>query len=129
MKDLLDANKIKEQLASLPLPKKGSNWGYEPTQILECFWTNVWIGAVRFSHSAYLSYDDVLKQIFDWHQAPSQSTYSRFFNKFDWRRNTETFVPMFQWFFNQIPFNHVSLDLDSTVITRYGEQKLLLGVY
>ena len=123
MKDLLDASKIKEQMASLPLPEKGSNRGYEPTQILECFWTSVWIGAGRFSHSAYLRYDDVLKQIFDWHQAPSQSTYSRFFNKFDWRRNTETFVPMFQWFFNQIQFNNVTLDLDSTVITRYGEQQ------
>ena len=123
MKDLLEASKIKEQLATLPLPEKGSNRGYDPTQILECFWTSVWIGAGRFSHSAYLRYDDVLKQIFDWQQAPSQSTYSRFFNKFDWRRNTETFVPMFQWFFNQIQFNNVTLDLDSTVVTRYGEQQ------
>jgi hypothetical protein len=54
MKDLLDAGKTKEQLASIPLPEKGSNRGYEPTQILECFWTSVWIGAGRFSHSAYL---------------------------------------------------------------------------
>lgn len=123
MKDMLDASKIKEQLAMLPLPPKGSNRGYDPVQILECFWTSIWIGAGRFSHSAYLRYDQVLKQIFDWQQAPSQSTYSRFFNKFDWRRNTETFVPMFQWFFNQIQFNNVTIDLDSTVITRYGEQE------
>ncbi len=123
MKDLLDSSKIKEELCKLPLPDKGSNRGYEPTQILECFWTSVWIGAGRFSHSAYLRYDEVLKQIFEWKQAPSQSTYSRFFNKFDWKRNTETFVPMFHWFFNQIQFNNVTLDLDSTVITRYGEQQ------
>ena len=123
MKDLLDTTKIKEYLHSLPLPKKGSNRGFEPSQILECFWTSIWIGAGRFSHSAYLRYDDVLKQIFNWNQAPSQSTYSRFFNKFDWRRNTETFVPLFTWFFEQIQFNNVTLDLDSTVITRYGEQQ------
>lgn len=123
MKDLLDSSKIKEELRQLPLPDKGSNRGYEPTQILECFWTSVWIGAGRFSHAAYLRYDDVLKQIFEWKQAPSQSTYSRFFNKFDWKRNTETFVPLFHWFFNQIQFNNVTLDLDSTVITRYGEQQ------
>jgi hypothetical protein len=54
MKDLLDAGKIKEQLASIPLPEKASNRGYEPMPILECFWTSVWIGAGRFSHSAYL---------------------------------------------------------------------------
>ena len=123
MKDLLDTTKIKEQLKGLPLPEKGSNRGFEPSQILECFWTSIWIGAGRFSHSSYLRYDDVLKRIFEWKQAPSQSTYSRFFNKFDWRRNTETFVPLFTWFFEQIQFTNVTLDLDSTVITRYGEQE------
>ena len=50
----------------LPLPEKGSNRGFDPSQILECFWTSIWIGAGRFSHSAYLRYDDVLKQIFEW---------------------------------------------------------------
>lgn len=123
MKDLLDSTKIKEQLSSLPLPAKGSNRGFNPSQILECFWASIWIGAGRFSHSAYLRYDDVLKQIFEWKQAPSQSTYSRFFSKFDWKRNTETFVPLSTWFFNQIRFNNVTLDLDSTVMTRYGEQQ------
>lgn len=123
MKDLLDVSRIKEQLASLPLPEKGSNRGYDPSQILECFWTSVWIGAGRFSHSAYLRYDHVIKQIFGWQQAPSQSTYSRFFSKFDWKRNTETFVPLFRWFFEQIQFTNITLDLDSTVITRYGEQQ------
>lgn len=44
MKDLLDASKIKDQLRELPLPEKDSNRGFEPTQILECFWTSVWIG-------------------------------------------------------------------------------------
>lgn len=123
MKDLLDATRIKEQLQGLPLPEKGSNRSFEPSQILECFWTSVWIGAGRFSHSAYLRYDNVLKEIFGWKQAPSQSTYSRFFNKFDWHRNTETFVPLFRWFFNQIKFDNLTLDLDSTVITRYGDQQ------
>ena len=123
MKDLLDASKLKEELSQLLLSDKGSNRGYEPTQILEFFWTSVWISAGRFSHSAYLRYDDVLKQIFNWKQAPSQSIYSRFFNKFDWKRNTKTFVPLFYWFFNQIQFDNVTLDLDSTVVTRYGDQQ------
>jgi len=30
---------------------------------------------------------------------------------------------LFHWFFNQLQFNNVTLDLDSTVITRYGEQQ------
>ncbi|MBU6159461.1 MAG: IS1380 family transposase [Bacteroidetes bacterium] len=123
MKDLLDASGMRDKLSELPLPEKGSNRGYDPVQIMECFWVSIWIGAGRFSHSAYLRFDDVLKQIFQWKQAPSQSTYSRYFAKFNWKRNTETFVPLFQWFHNQIRFNNLTLDLDSTVVTRYGEQE------
>jgi hypothetical protein len=37
MKDLLDSSKIREQLVELHMPEKGSNRGYEPVQILECF--------------------------------------------------------------------------------------------
>ncbi len=76
---MLDSIGIKEFMNTLDLPEKGSNRGYEPIQIIECFWTSIWIGAGRFSHSAYLRYDKVLQEIFGWKQAPSQSTYSRFF--------------------------------------------------
>jgi hypothetical protein len=54
MKDMLDSIGIKEFMGGLNLPEKGSNRGYESTQIIECFWTSIWIGAGRFSHSAYL---------------------------------------------------------------------------
>jgi hypothetical protein len=94
MKNMLDGTGIKKFMESLDLPEKGSNRGYEAIQIMECFWTSIWIGAGRFSHSAYLRYDRVLKEIFGWKQAPSQSTYSRFFQKFSWKRNTEVFVPL-----------------------------------
>lgn len=123
MKQLLDQTGISKKLSELPLPERGSNRSYDPQQIVECFWTSIWIGAGRFSHSSYLRYDDVLKKIFGWKEAPSQSTYSRFFNKFDWKRNDETFKPLFQWYFEQIQFDNLTLDLDSTVITRYGEQQ------
>jgi hypothetical protein len=48
MKDLLDSTEIKSQLAQLPLPEKASNRGYDPVQIIECFWASIWIGAGRF---------------------------------------------------------------------------------
>jgi hypothetical protein len=60
MKDMLDDSVIKEFMSKLDLPEKGSNRGYEPIQIIECFWTSIWIGAVSFSHSAYLRYDKVV---------------------------------------------------------------------
>ena len=123
MKDLVDSIGIKEFMGGLNLPQSGSNRGYDPMQIIECFWTSIWIGAGRFSHSAYLRYDKVLQEIFGWKQAPSQSTYSRFFQKFSWKRNTEVFVPLQKWFVDNLKIKNVTLDFDSSVMTRYGEQQ------
>jgi hypothetical protein len=123
MKDMLDNIGIKEFMSELDLPEKGSNRGYEPIQIMECFWTSIWIGAGRFSHSAYLRYDKVLQEIFGWKQAPSQSTYSRFFQKFSWKRNNEVFVPVQKWFIDNLKIKNITIDFDSSVMTRYGEQE------
>src|SRR5271154_5978069 len=123
MKDMVDNIGIKEFMSGLDLPTKGSNRGSASMQIIECFWTSIWIGAGRFSHSAYLRYDKVLQEIFGWKQAPSQSTYSRFFQKFSWKRNTEVFVPLQKWFVDNLKIKNVTLDFDSSVMTRYGEQE------
>lgn len=123
MKDMVDSIGLKEFMGKLDLPEKGSNRGYDSIQVLECFWTSIWIGAGRFSHSAYLRYDKVLQEIFGWKQAPSQSTYSRFFQKFSWKRNTEVFVPTQQWFVDNLQIKNITIDFDSSVMTRYGEQQ------
>jgi hypothetical protein len=31
-------------------------------------------------------------------------------------------MPLFRWFFHQILFDNLTLDIDSTVVTRYGDQ-------
>ena len=54
---------------------------------------------------------------------PSQSTYSRFFGKFSQKRNTEVFLELQNWFFDQLGDDNLTVDFDSTVITRYGEQQ------
>ena len=33
------------------------------------------------------------------------------------------FTELFNWFFKQIKFDNYTLDLDSTIITRYGNQQ------
>jgi hypothetical protein len=123
MKELVDRTGIKGFMEKLPLPKPGSNRGYSPVQIIESFWVSVSIGASRFTHSAWLRYDKVLKDIFGWKEAPSQSTYSRFFGKFSWKLNNEIFVSLQQWFFENIKAEAITVDLDSTVMTRYGQQE------
>ena len=122
MKDMLDSIGIKKILSEVDSPQKGSNRGYEAIQIMECFWTCIWIGAGRFSHSAYLRYDKVLQKIFGWKQASSQSTYRRFFQKFSWKRDTAVFVPLQKWFIDNLTIKNIPVDFDSSVMTRYGGQ-------
>jgi len=123
MKELVDKTKVMEKLKEMPLPKPLSNRGYNPLCVIESFWVCVWLGGMKFSHTALLRFDEVLKRIFCWKEVPSISTYTRFFNKFTRQINDTTFAAFNKWFFNQIPIERFTLDLDSTVITRYGNQE------
>ena len=123
MKMFLDKIKIREQLGELDLPQPESNRGYCPEDILESFWLNIWTGASRYVHCNWLREDEVIKEIFRWKRMPSQSTYSRFFGKFNQARNTEVFPRMQQWFFKQMDLGAITIDFDSTVITREGKQE------
>ena len=67
--------------------------------------------------------DTVLQEIFDIKRLPSQSTYSRFFHKFSWEKNDEIFATLQQKFLSQIDVGALTIDLDSSVITRYGVQE------
>jgi len=123
MKDLVDRCGIKDLLRSCDLPQPHSNRGYDPIDIIESFWTSIWIGASWFTHCSWLRFDTTLKEIFNWKEVPSQSTYSRFFSKFSLKRNTEVFPKIQRWFFEQLRFDNMTLDLDSSVMTRYGAQE------
>lgn len=123
MKDLVDQSGIKDVLRKCDLPQPKSNRGYDPMDIIESFWTSIWVGASRFTHCSWLRYDTTLKEIFNWTEVPSQSTFSRFFGKFSLKRNTEVFPRIQQWVFEQMRFDNMTLDLDSSVMTRYGEQE------
>lgn len=123
MKRFLDQTKIREDLRTLNLPQPGSNCGYAPEQIIESFWLGIWTGASRYIHCDWLRYDKTLQDIFGWDRMPSQSTYSRFFGKFSQSRNTEVFPALQKRFFDQVGVDNITVDFDSTVITRYGDQE------
>ncbi|TRX51722.1 hypothetical protein FNH22_23450 [Fulvivirga sp. M361] len=123
MKRFIDQTGMRSFLSQLDLPKPGSNRGYHPEQVIESFWLSIWTGASCYIHCDWLRYDTVLQSIFSWDQMPSQSTYSRFFGKFSQKRNTEVFPVLQNWFFNQIGVDNITVDFDSTVITRYGDQE------
>lgn len=123
MKRFIGQTGIRDFLGTLDLPQLGSNRGYAPEKVMESFWLSIWTGASRYIHCDWLRYDKVLQSIFQWDTMPSQSTYSRFFGKFSQKRNTEVFPVLQNWFFDQIGIDNSTVDFDSTVITRYGEQQ------
>jgi hypothetical protein len=123
MKCFIDQTGIRDHLATLDLPQGGSNRAYDPVHIIESFWLGIWTGASRYIHCDWLRQDQTLAAIFGYDSLPSQSTYSRFFGKFSQARNTAVFPALQRWFFSQINVGAVTVDFDSTVITRDGSQE------
>lgn len=122
-KEYYDRTGIREELRRMALPMPGSNAGFDPVIVMESFWMSVWIGGSRFAHTAAVRFDDALKKIFDWKRVPSISTFTRFFKKFGQSDVDRIFNQLNGWFFDQMPVRTITLDLDSTVLTRYGEQE------
>jgi len=105
------------------LPVSGSNRGYKTFTIVEGFITSIWCGANRFLHTEVTRHDATLGKIFDWKNTPGQDTYKRFFSKFTQVTNQKVSDYFYSWFFENIKFNNFTLDIDSSVMTRYGEQE------
>jgi len=47
----------------------------------------------------------------------------RLFGKFDQARNDGVFGRLYRWLFSQLQVGRLTLDVDSTVMTRYGQQQ------
>jgi len=123
LKEFIDKTNVVEDLKKVDLPYPNSNAGYDPIDIIQGFWLSIYTGASRYIHADWLRYDTTLQEIFNIKRLPSQSTYSRFFHKFSWQRNNEVFPTLQREFLKQIDVGALTIDLDSTVITRYGNQE------
>ena len=123
LKNFMDTTNIIEDLRSVNLPYPQSNAGIDPIDIIQGFWLSIFTGASRYIHADWLRYDTVLQEIFQIKRLPSQATYSRFFHKFSWEKNEEVFALLQQKFLSQIDVGALTIDLDSSVITRYGNQE------
>lgn len=123
MKEFMDKIGVLEALRRQDLPEGGSNRSYDPVEVVEAFMLSIWTGASRFSHCDWLRGDLVLKELFGLKRMPSQSTYSRFFGKFSQGRNTRVFPAMQRWSMGFVDAGAITVDFDSTVITRSGTQE------
>src|SRR5882757_9187488 len=82
MKKLIVRTGISKKLLELGLPSGKSNNTIDAVTIIESFWVSIWIGCFRFSHTAVVKVDEVLRNIFGWKRVASGTTFGRFFKKF-----------------------------------------------
>lgn len=110
-------------LSSLLLPKQGSNRGYPPEQLILHYLVGIWCGASCFQHLEVTRHDEVIRQLFGWGRMAGSKAFQRYFNKFDQATNQEVFGPLYNWFFGNLKFDNYTLDFDSTIMTRFGQQE------
>jgi hypothetical protein len=123
MQQFLRKLNMEEVFHSLPLPEQGSNRGYSPHQILLHFWIGIWCGASCFEHLEVTRQDEVIKELFGWKRMAGSKAFQRYFSKFSQSTNQEVFTKLYQWFFSNLLFDNYTLDFDSTIFTRYGNQQ------
>jgi hypothetical protein len=123
MKKMLDKIQFEEVLKSLPLPEQGSNRGYKPEQLLQHLMIGVWCGANCFEHLEVTRHDEVIRKLFCWDRMAGSKAFQRYMNKFTQVDNQIIFNGLYRWFFDNLQFDNYTLDFDSTILTRYGEQE------
>jgi len=112
-----------QELERLPLPMQVSNRGYPPIQLFVQFMAGVWCGANRFFHLDVSRFDRNIQKIFGWDRMSEHKAFQRYFEKFDMASNYNVFGGLYRWFFDNLKFDNFTLDIDFSVITRYGEQQ------
>lgn len=111
-------------LETLPLQVQGSNRGHNPVQLIIQFIASLWCGANRYSHLDISRFDTTLQKLFGWKRIPEHKAFQRYFEKFSpYDSHTRVFGEIYKWFWSNIPFDNFTLDIDSSVITRYGNQE------
>jgi len=120
---LLDKCHFEEQLQKCGLPLQGSNRGYKPFQLISGLFAGVWCGASCFGHLDAVRYDTTLCKLLGWERGADHRAYQRYFNKFSQAINQRVFGELFSCFFSELTFDNYTLDFDSTVMVREGNQE------
>src|SRR3954449_1087504 len=97
----------------------------DPSTTLVCFLVSVLAGARRFAHAAWLRGDKALHAVLGVKRFPTDDTICNLFRRFTMGHVQRLFEPLKRWELERLPLRpeDYSLDLDSTVFERYGEQE------
>ena len=122
LKRMVDGMGFGQALQSWQLPQPGSNRGYRPEQLIEQMIVSIWCGAARFAHADITRLDSTLVRLFDWGHAAGHKAIVRLFQRFDQAAATRVQTSSYRWLFDKLHLNPITLDVDSTVLTRWGGQ-------
>lgn len=115
---------MRDDLLAVELPQGKSNSAHKAVDLMEGFLVGTVLGARRTVHVGMLRTDEVVREIFGWKRGlGDQSTYSRFFRKFTIEGNDRLFTELMRRWWSRMAVRKITIDVDSTVITRYGEQE------
>jgi hypothetical protein len=67
--------------------------------------------------------DTSLQRLYGWKRMPEHKAFERYFRKFDIPATHAVFGGLYRWFFNRLKFDNFTLDIDSSVMTGYGQQQ------
>ncbi len=84
---------------------------------------SVWCGANRFEHGEVTRHDPVLRRLIGFARMANFKAVMRQFRKFSQADNERVLGGLYRWLFGQLALDGLTLDLDSTVMTRYGQQE------
>ena len=120
---MLEKCHFEEHIMQSGIPLQGSNRGYKPIQLILGLFAGVWCGASCFGHLDVVRYDAALCDLLGWKRGADHRAYQRYLNKFSQAVNQRVFGNLFRWFFSELKFDNYTLDFDSTVMVREGNQE------
>lgn len=108
----------------LPVRLKSPN-AIDPVQTFTAFLISVVAGARRFAHTSLLRADRALHALLGMKRFPTDDTIRNLFKRFRQGLVVQFYEPLWAWQLARVPkrAEGYSLDLDSTVFERYGEQE------
>jgi hypothetical protein len=108
--------------AALPFQLTSPN-ATDPVEIILAFMAGVLTGSRRLAHVERLRWDEGVRQILGLKRFVSDTTLARFFRRFTAGKVTEVFESLMRWELGLIALKEETLDLDSSIMERYGKQE------
>jgi len=95
----------------------------DPVEIVLAFMAGVLVGSRRLAHVERLRWDEGVRRMLGLKRFVSDTTLARFFQRFTSGTVTTVFESLMRWEHRLIKLDGEILDLDSSIVERYGKQE------